>query len=169
MPPKCRFTYAQINTSSGTRLMSTCAPVSRASGLGDGRRHGFDMAGGRVMENENLRHETRVPAPMMITSRGALHGKVGGAFTSAVTQHGGQETTLFSIITNLLHFGIPQTGAASFNAAPCCTTSTIAPMRRSPRERTPRAMLRNTRRSKPNITAPSTGETPAARPAIPGP
>ena len=37
---------------------------------------------------------------------GALHGKVGGAFTSSATQHGGQETTLFSIITNLLHFGM---------------------------------------------------------------
>jgi NAD(P)H dehydrogenase (quinone) len=38
--------------------------------------------------------------------RGALHGKVGGAFTSTGTQHGGQETTLFSIITNLMHFGM---------------------------------------------------------------
>jgi NAD(P)H dehydrogenase (quinone) len=38
--------------------------------------------------------------------RGALHGKVGGAFTSSATQHGGQETTLFTIITNLLHFGM---------------------------------------------------------------
>jgi NAD(P)H dehydrogenase (quinone) len=38
--------------------------------------------------------------------RGALHGKVGGAFTSTATQHGGQEVTLFSIITNLLHFGM---------------------------------------------------------------
>jgi NAD(P)H dehydrogenase (quinone) len=38
--------------------------------------------------------------------KGALHGKVGGAFTSSATQHGGQETTLFSIITNLLHFGM---------------------------------------------------------------
>src|ERR1700731_1216344 len=38
--------------------------------------------------------------------RGALHGKVGGAFTSTAPQHGGQETTLFSIITNLLHFGM---------------------------------------------------------------
>jgi NAD(P)H dehydrogenase (quinone) len=38
--------------------------------------------------------------------RGALHGKVGGAFTSSATQHGGNETTLFSIITNLLHFGM---------------------------------------------------------------
>ncbi len=39
-------------------------------------------------------------------ARGALNGKVGAAFTSTATQHGGQETTLFSIITNLLHFGM---------------------------------------------------------------
>jgi NAD(P)H dehydrogenase (quinone) len=37
---------------------------------------------------------------------GKLIGKVGGAFTSTATQHGGQETTLFSIITNLLHHGM---------------------------------------------------------------
>ena len=37
--------------------------------------------------------------------RGVLNGKVGGAFTSSAAQHGGNETTLFSIITNLLHFG----------------------------------------------------------------
>ena len=37
---------------------------------------------------------------------GALHGKVGGVFTSSASQHGGNETTLFSIITNLLHFGL---------------------------------------------------------------
>jgi len=38
--------------------------------------------------------------------RGALNGKVGGVFTSSATQHGGQETTLFSLITNLFHFGM---------------------------------------------------------------
>ncbi len=37
---------------------------------------------------------------------GALHGKVGAAFTSTASQHGGNETTLFSILTNLLHFGL---------------------------------------------------------------
>ena len=42
--------------------------------------------------------------------RGALNGKVGGAFTSTATQHGGQEVTLFSIITNLLHFGMMVVG-----------------------------------------------------------
>lgn len=39
-------------------------------------------------------------------ARGALVGKVGAAFTSTATQHGGQETTLFSVITNLMHFGM---------------------------------------------------------------
>lgn len=42
--------------------------------------------------------------------RGALNGKVGGAFTATASQHGGQETTLFSIITNLLHFGLTIVG-----------------------------------------------------------
>ncbi|NPT40246.1 NAD(P)H:quinone oxidoreductase [Paraburkholderia sp. 1N] len=41
---------------------------------------------------------------------GALNGKVGGAFASSASQHGGQETTLFSIITNLLHFGMTIVG-----------------------------------------------------------
>lgn len=43
-------------------------------------------------------------------AKGALNGKVGAAFTSTASQHGGQETTLFSIITNLLHFGMVVVG-----------------------------------------------------------
>lgn len=43
-------------------------------------------------------------------AKGALIGKVGSAFTSTASQHGGQETTLFSIITNLLHFGMTVVG-----------------------------------------------------------
>lgn len=39
-------------------------------------------------------------------AKGALIGKVGAAFTSTASQHGGQETTLFSVITNLLHHGM---------------------------------------------------------------
>lgn len=60
----------------------------------------------------------RMPAQMAafldaaggLWARGALNGKVGGAFTSTATQHGGQEVTLFSIITNLLHFGMTIVG-----------------------------------------------------------
>ncbi|WP_238245176.1 NAD(P)H:quinone oxidoreductase, partial [Methylobacterium iners] len=43
-------------------------------------------------------------------ARGALQGKVGAAFTSTATQHGGQETTLLSILTNLMHFGMVVVG-----------------------------------------------------------
>jgi NAD(P)H dehydrogenase (quinone) len=42
--------------------------------------------------------------------RGELNGKVGAAFTSTGTQHGGQEVTLFSMLTNLLHFGMVLVG-----------------------------------------------------------
>jgi NAD(P)H dehydrogenase (quinone) len=42
--------------------------------------------------------------------QGKLIGKVGGAFTSTASQHGGQETTLFSIITNLMHHGLTIVG-----------------------------------------------------------
>jgi NAD(P)H dehydrogenase (quinone) len=36
----------------------------------------------------------------------ALVGKVGSVMTSTASQHGGQETTAFSAITNLMHFGM---------------------------------------------------------------
>ncbi len=42
--------------------------------------------------------------------RGALNGKVGAAFTSTASQHGGQETTLFSILTNLMHLDMTIVG-----------------------------------------------------------
>ena len=38
--------------------------------------------------------------------KGALVGKVGSAFTSTATQHGGQETTLTSFHSTLLHHGM---------------------------------------------------------------
>lgn len=39
-------------------------------------------------------------------AKGTLVGKVGAVFTSTASQHGGQETTLFSLMTNLLHHGM---------------------------------------------------------------
>ena len=38
--------------------------------------------------------------------KGALVGKVGSAFTSTATQHGGQEVTLIGLIQTLLHHGM---------------------------------------------------------------
>lgn len=39
-------------------------------------------------------------------AKGALIGKVGSAFTASATQHGGQESTLLSFHTTLLHHGM---------------------------------------------------------------
>ncbi|HEX2019983.1 MAG TPA: NAD(P)H:quinone oxidoreductase [Aurantimonas sp.] len=41
---------------------------------------------------------------------GALIGKVGGAFASSATQHGGNETTLLSVHKTLLHHGLVVVG-----------------------------------------------------------
>lgn len=43
-------------------------------------------------------------------SSGALVGKAGGVFTSSATQHGGQETTLISMQTFLMHQGMVVVG-----------------------------------------------------------
>jgi NAD(P)H dehydrogenase (quinone) len=43
-------------------------------------------------------------------AKGALNGKVGSAFSSTASQHGGQEANLFSTITNMFHFGMVVVG-----------------------------------------------------------
>jgi NAD(P)H dehydrogenase (quinone) len=41
----------------------------------------------------------------------SLVGKIGSAFTSTAKQHGGQEATLLSIVTNLMHIGMVVVGS----------------------------------------------------------
>ncbi|WP_087720502.1 NAD(P)H:quinone oxidoreductase [Salinicola salarius] len=41
---------------------------------------------------------------------GKLIGKVGGAFTCTASQHGGSESTIFSILTSMMHHGIITVG-----------------------------------------------------------
>jgi len=53
-------------------------------------------------------------------ARGALVGKLGSVFTSSATQHGGQETTITSFHSTLLHqgmiiVGVPYTAAGLTN------------------------------------------------------
>ncbi|HEX8914213.1 MAG TPA: NAD(P)H:quinone oxidoreductase [Humisphaera sp.] len=43
-------------------------------------------------------------------AKGALIGKVGSVFTSTATQHGGQETTIRALHTELLHHGMVLVG-----------------------------------------------------------
>lgn len=60
----------------------------------------------------------RLPAQMAnfwdqtggLWANGQLIGKVGAVFTSSATQHGGQETTLYSLMSNLLHHGMVISG-----------------------------------------------------------
>ena len=42
--------------------------------------------------------------------QGKLVGKIGGAFTSSATQHGGNETTLIGLIQTLMHHGMVVAG-----------------------------------------------------------
>lgn len=57
-------------------------------------------------------------------ARGALVGKVGSVMSSTATQHGGQEMTLFSGITTLLHFGMVIVGLP-YSYAPQMTLDEI--------------------------------------------
>jgi NAD(P)H dehydrogenase (quinone) len=43
-------------------------------------------------------------------AQGKLVGKVGSAFTSTATQHGGQESTILTFIPTLMHFGMVNVG-----------------------------------------------------------
>jgi NAD(P)H dehydrogenase (quinone) len=43
-------------------------------------------------------------------AEGKLVGKVGSAFTSTATQHGGQESTILTFIPTLMHFGMVVVG-----------------------------------------------------------
>lgn len=54
--------------------------------------------------------QTFFDATGSLWSSGALVGKVGSLFTSSATQHGGQETTLLSMMTFLLHQGMVVVG-----------------------------------------------------------
>ena len=80
------------------------APIASPSELGDydavvvgvGTRYGR-----MASQMANFWDQTGV-----LWAQGKLIGKVGAAFTSTATQHGGQETTLMGIHTMLLHHGM---------------------------------------------------------------
>lgn len=68
--------------------------------LGSGTRFGGATAQMRAF----------IDATGPLWSSGALIGKVGGAFTSTASQHGGQETTLMSLYPFFLHMGMVVAG-----------------------------------------------------------
>jgi NAD(P)H dehydrogenase (quinone) len=58
-------------------------------------------------------------------TRGALIGKFGSVFTSTASQHGGQETTITSFHTTLLHHGMVIVGLP-YSHAPLAQTKEVA-------------------------------------------
>lgn len=59
--------------------------------------------------------QTFIDATGQLWGTGALIGKVGGCFTSTASQHGGQETTILSMYTFLLHQGLVIAGVPYSN------------------------------------------------------
>jgi NAD(P)H dehydrogenase (quinone) len=96
MPP-------EVAKSAGAKL-DQAAPIANPQALADydGIIVGTPTRYGRVASQmANFWDQTGG-----LWASGALVGKVGSAFASTATQHGGQETTLFSVITTLLHQGM---------------------------------------------------------------
>lgn len=93
----------ELAKQSGYKL-DQAAPIAKPEDLGDydavivgaGTRYGTAAS-----QMRNFLDQTGG-----IWMKGALVGKVGSAFTSTATQHGGQETTLIGLIQTLLHHGM---------------------------------------------------------------
>jgi len=79
-------------------------PVAKVSDLADADAIIFGMPtrfGNMCAQMRNFLDQTGG-----LWAKNALVGKVGSAFTSSSTQHGGQETTLISTYITLLHLGM---------------------------------------------------------------
>ncbi len=93
----------EVARASGMKL-DQAAPFAEPSELGD-----YDAIivgtptrfGNMAAQMRNFWDQTGA-----LWGQGALIGKAGGAFTSTASQHGGQETTLQSVHTTLLHHGM---------------------------------------------------------------
>jgi NAD(P)H dehydrogenase (quinone) len=101
--------YGHIET-----MAEAVAEGARAAGAEVDVKRVPETAPAEVAKNAHFKTDQGAPVATVaeldqaggLWARGALNGKVGGAFTSTASQHGGQETTLFSLITNLMHFGL---------------------------------------------------------------
>jgi NAD(P)H dehydrogenase (quinone) len=96
-----------VASASGYRL-DRAAPVARPSDLAD-----YDAIvigtptryGGMAAQMKNFLDQTGA-----LWAKDSLVGKVGSVFTSTSTQHGGQESTILSTHTVLLHLGMVVVG-----------------------------------------------------------
>jgi NAD(P)H dehydrogenase (quinone) len=93
----------EIARKSGLKLDQT-APIASPNELGDYDAIIFGTPtryGGMAAQMRNFLDQTG-----SLWVQGALIGKVGSVFASTGTQHGGQETTITSFHTTLLHHGM---------------------------------------------------------------
>jgi NAD(P)H dehydrogenase (quinone) len=88
--------------------MNQAAPVAKPEELAeyDGIIFGSGTRFGVV--TSQMRNFLDQTGPLWMS--GALVGKVGSAFTSSATQHGGQESTILTLIPTLLHQGMVVVG-----------------------------------------------------------
>ncbi|MEA2976698.1 MAG: hypothetical protein QOF19_2218 [Alphaproteobacteria bacterium] len=88
--------------------MDQAAPVAKPEELAeyDGIIFGSGTRFGVV--TSQMRNFLDQTGPLWMS--GALVGKVGSAFTSSATQHGGQESTILTLIPTLLHQGMVVVG-----------------------------------------------------------
>lgn len=87
--------FAHVPTADPNRLVDANAVI-----LGSGTRYGGATAQMRAF----------IDATGSLWGSGALIGKVGSAFTSTASQHGGQETTLVNFHNFFFHMGMPIVG-----------------------------------------------------------
>jgi len=87
------------------------APVAKIEDLAN---YDAIIIGGPTRFRPDVRTDDRLSGPRRrpLGEGARSNGKVGSAFTSTASQHGGQEMNLFSTITNLLHFGNGSRGPA---------------------------------------------------------
>ncbi len=93
----------EVAKNAGVKL-DQAAPIAEPSELGDYDAIIFGTPtrfGNMAAQMRNFLDQTGG-----LWAKGALIGKVGSAFTSTASQHGGQETTLTSFHTTLLHQGM---------------------------------------------------------------
>lgn len=93
----------EVARKAGVKLDQT-APIAEPGELGDYDAIIFGTPtrfGNMAAQMRNFLDQTGG-----LWAKGALIGKVGSAFTSTASQHGGQETTLTSFHTTLLHQGM---------------------------------------------------------------
>src|SRR5947209_5916759 len=115
MAPKwCSAAAKNCPTSrSGSRVMSSCAksaihrPTSRSARPRiSARRMDFVIGSPTRFGNMAAQVKSLIDGLGGLWGKGELEGKPAGVFTSTATTHGGQESTLISMMIPLIHLGM---------------------------------------------------------------